>query len=103
PPDYYISHDTNYQSFTSDQILGAYCGSTQFIQRTYTAIDACQNVTTATHNISYTDSAEPGIIKTVPWLQGVEIGDTVHLVDCIFPEASQSDITWSDNSGEAKV
>lgn len=102
-PDYYVSHDTSYKSFTTDQILRAYCGSTQLVQRTYTAIDACQNVTIATHNINYTDSADPGIVKTVPWLQGVENGDTVHLVDCIYPEASQSDITWTDNSGEAKV
>lgn len=100
-PDYRITHDTSFTTFTNDEIIREYCGETKKIRRSYTALDACQNTTVATKEITFTDQFNPGLTKVAPFLKGVQSGDTVHLVDCIYPDATQSDISWTDNSNKA--
>ncbi|MBY5957961.1 right-handed parallel beta-helix repeat-containing protein [Membranicola marinus] len=102
-PVYSVQHDTTYTSFTSDAVLARYCGQSQYIQRTYTALDACHNESTKTLNIMFSDEEKPVLTKEADFLQNVENGDTIDWVDCIYPAPSRNDISWSDNSGKAVV
>lgn len=102
-PVYSVRHDTVFTSFSSDKVLASYCGQSQLIQRTYTAEDVCGNTSTETLDIMFSDEEKPTLVREADFLKKVENGDTVHLVDCIYPDPSRNDISWSDNSGDAIV